>query len=160
MTRTLDDLERELQTTKVDAVIIDPFYGLSDVYGRNANKTSGGAAEYAATRFEQIVGENDVVGFYSVQATVEEKKQDDEDRRELKTPKRKQVKTTTRLLDIATVLLGFDSIEKEGIAALSIEKGRNGGEDFRLDIVALLDYGVLREFPKAEQAAEQFTGVF
>ncbi|AQT83214.1 replicative DNA helicase [Paenibacillus larvae subsp. larvae] len=160
LTRTLDDLERELQTTKVDAVIIDPFYGLSDVYGRNANKTSGGAAEYAATRFEQIVGENDVVGFYSVQATVEEKKQDDEDRRELKTPKRKQVKTTTRLLDIATVLLGFDSIEKEGIAALSIEKGRNGGEDFRLDIVALLDYGVLREFPKAEQAAEQFTGVF
>lgn len=160
LTRTLDDLERELQTTKVDVVILDPFYGLSDVYGRNANKTAGGAAEYAASRFERIVGENDVVGFYSIQATVEKKRLDEEEQRELKTPKRDQVKTTKRLLDIATVLLGFDSIEKEGVAALGIEKGRNGGEDFRLDLVALLDYGVLREFPKAEQAAEQFTGVF
>ncbi|MEV2437279.1 AAA family ATPase, partial [Paenibacillus larvae] len=106
LTRTLDDLERELQTNKVDVVILDPFYGLSDVYGRNANKTAGGAAEYAASRFERIVGENDVVGFYSIQATVEKKRLDEEEQRELKTPKRDQVKTTKRLLDIATVLLG------------------------------------------------------
>lgn len=156
LTRTLDDLERELMQGGVDAVVIDPFYGLTDVYGKNANKTSGGAAEYAATRFEQIIGDHDVVGFYTVQATVEKKQTDDTGERELKMPTRDQVKTSKRLLDIATNLIGFDSVEKQHIAMLGIEKGRNGGEDFRLELTALFDYGVLRELPTGEEAAKQF----
>nr|WGD74978.1 DnaB-like helicase C-terminal domain-containing protein [Bacillus subtilis] len=43
LTRTLSDLERELSTGKIDAVFLDPFYGLADVYGKNVNKTAGGA---------------------------------------------------------------------------------------------------------------------
>ncbi|MEK4910612.1 DNA helicase [Niallia sp. FSL M8-0099] len=156
LTRTLDDLERELLTSAVDVVILDPFYGLTDVYGKNANKTAGGAAEYAATRFEQIIGDNDVVGFYTVQATVEKKQTDEDGERELKIPTRDQVKTSKRLLDIATNLIGFDSVEKQHIAMLGIEKGRNGGEDFRLELTALFDYGVLRELPTGEEAAKQF----
>ncbi|WP_141431940.1 AAA family ATPase [Bacillus sp. 03113] len=156
LTRSLDDLEREVMTGTIDAVVIDPFYGLSDVYGKNVNKTAGGAAEYAATRFEQIIGDNDVVGFYTVQATVEKKQTDDTGTRELKIPTRDQVKTSKRLLDIATNLIGFDSVEKEGIAMLGIEKGRNGGEDFRLELMALFGYGVLKEFPSGEVAAKQF----
>jgi len=156
LTRTLDDLERELMTGVVNAVVIDPFYGLSDVYGKNANKTAGGAAEWAATRFEQIIGDNDVVGFYTVQATVERKQTDEEDRRELNLPKRDQVKTTKRLLDIATNLISFDSLEKDGRAMLGIEKGRNGGEDFTLELMAIFDYGVLAEFPTGAVAASQF----
>lgn len=156
LTRTLDDLERELMQGGVDAVVIDPFYGLTDVYGKNANKTAGGAAEYAATRFEQIIGDHDVVGFYTVQATVEKKQTDDAGERELKMPTRDQVKTSKRLLDIATNLIGFDSVEKQHIAMLGIEKGRNGGEDFRLELTALFDYGVLRELPTGEEAAKQF----
>jgi replicative DNA helicase len=156
LTRTLDDLERELMQGGVDAVVIDPFYGLTDVYGKNANKTAGGAAEYAATRFEQIIGDHDVVGFYTVQATVEKKQTDEAGERELKMPTRDQVKTSKRLLDIATNLIGFDSVEKQHIAMLGIEKGRNGGEDFRLELTALFDYGVLRELPTGEEAAKQF----
>ncbi|MED3832985.1 DNA helicase [Peribacillus frigoritolerans] len=156
LTRTLDDLEREVMTGLVDAVVVDPFYGLSDVYGKNVNKTAGGSAEYAATRFEQIIGDNDVVGFYTVQATVEKKQTDEADNRELNLPTRDQVKTTKRLLDISTNLLSFDSLEKEGMAMLGIEKGRNGGEDFRLELIALFDFGVLAEFPKGEAAAAQF----
>lgn len=41
LTRSLADLERELSTGKIDAVFLDPFYGLSDVYGKNVNKTAG-----------------------------------------------------------------------------------------------------------------------
>jgi replicative DNA helicase len=160
LTRTLDDLERELSTGLVDVVVLDPFYGLSDVYGKNVNRTAGGAAEYAATRFENIVGDYDVVGFYTVQATVEKKQKDENGHRELKVPTRDQVKTTMRLLDIATNLIGFDSNEKEGIALLGVEKGRNGGEDFQLELMALFDYGVLKEFPTGEAAAAQFTNVF
>lgn len=156
LTRTLDDLERELMRIKVDAVVLDPFYGLTDVYGKNVNKTAGGAAEYAATRFENIVGDNDVVGFYTVQATVEKKQRDEAGVREIKLPTRDQVKTSKRLLDIATNLVGFDSVEKEGIAMLGIEKGRNGGEDFQLELTALFNYGVLREMPKGEDAATHF----
>jgi replicative DNA helicase len=160
LTRTLDDLERELSTVKLDAVVIDPFYGLADVYGRNANKTAGGAAEQAATRFENIIGDHDVVGFYTVQATVDKPKTDDDGNREIQIPTRDQVKTSKRLLDIATNLIGFDSVEKEGIAALGISKGRNGGEDFRLDLMALFDYGVLKEFPPGELEVQKFTSQF
>jgi replicative DNA helicase len=156
LTRTLDDLERELATGLVDAVVLDPFYGLADVYGKNVNKTAGGSAEYAATRFENIIGDYDVVGFYTVQATVEKKQTDEEGAREIKFPTRDQVKTSKRLLDIATNLIGFDSVAKEGIAGLGIEKGRNGGEDFRLELMALFDYGVLKEFPSGEAVANQF----
>jgi replicative DNA helicase len=156
LTRTLDDLERELSTGLVDAVVLDPFYGLTDVYGKNVNKTTGGAAEQAATRFENIIGDHDVVGFYTVQATVEKKQTDEDGVREVKLPTRDQVKTSKRLLDIATNLIGFDSVAKEGIAALGIEKGRNGGEDFELELMALFDYGVLKEFPKGEAAASHF----
>jgi replicative DNA helicase len=156
LTRTLSDLDRELSTGLVDAVVLDPFYGLADVYGKNINKTSGGAAEYAATRFENIVGDHDVVGFYTVQATVERKQTDEDGARELRIPTRDKVKTSARLLDIATNLIGFDSVAKEGIAGLGIEKGRNGGEDFMLELVALFDYGVLKEFPQGEAAVSQF----
>lgn len=157
LTRTLDDLDAELSRERVDAVVLDPFYGLSDVYGRNANKTAGGAAEYAATRFENIVGDHDVIGIYTVQATIEKKQTDLDGGREIKLPTRDQVKTSKRLLDIATVLFSFDSLEKEGIARIGCEKGRNGGEDFTLDLIALFDYGVLREFPTGQAAAEQFS---
>jgi replicative DNA helicase len=160
LTRTLNDLERELSTGLIDVVVLDPFYGLSDVYGKNVNRTAGGAAEYAATRFENIVGDYDVVGFYTVQATVDKKQKDENGHRELKVPTRDQVKTTMRLLDIATNLIGFDSNEKEGIALLGVEKGRNGGEDFQLELMALFDYGVLKEFPTGEAAAAQFMNVF
>ena len=156
LTRSLDELERELMTGQVDAVILDPFYGLTDVYGKNVNKTSGGAAEYAATRFENIIGDNDVVGIYAVQATVEKKQTDDDGARELKLPTRDQVKTSKRLLDIATNLISFDSVAKEGVAMLGVEKGRNGGEDFTLELMALFDYGVLKEVPTGEVAASQF----
>lgn len=156
LTRSLDDLEKELTRSKIDAVVIDPFYGLNDVYGKNVNKTSGGAAEYAATRFEQIIGDHDVIGFYTVQASVEKKQKDDEGVREIKLPSRDQVKTSMRLLDIATNLIGFDSVEKEGIAMLGIEKGRNGGEDFTLELTALFDFGVLKELPTGSDVAADF----
>ncbi|MEX5835833.1 DNA helicase [Bacillus velezensis] len=156
LTRTLSDLERELSGGKIDVVFLDPFYGLTDVYGKNVNKTAGGAAEYAATRFENIIGDNDVVGFYTVQASVDKKEVGEDGVRELRIPTRDKVKTTSRLLDIATNLIGFDSVAKEGIAGIGIEKGRNGGEDFTLELLALFDYGVLREFPRGEAAAAQF----
>ena len=156
LTRTLNDLDKELHSEKIDAVFLDPIYGLTDVYGNNANKTSGGAAEQAATRFEQIIGDHDVMGFYTVQATVEKKKQDDGGVRELNLPTRDQVKTSKRLLDIATNLISFDSVEKEGIALIGIEKGRNGGEDFSLPLMAIFDYGIVREFEVGESSVSDF----
>jgi replicative DNA helicase len=144
LSRTLDDLERELiQHPEIDVVVLDPFYGLSDVTnGRNANKTAGGAAEGAARRFEVLVGEHQVIGLYAVQATIEKAK-NEEGKRELKMPKRDQIKTTKALLDICTVLLGWDSAD--GLGLLGIEKGRNGGEDVTVEMIAMMDHGVIRE---------------
>jgi replicative DNA helicase len=144
LSRTLDDLERELiQHPEIDVVVLDPFYGLSDVTnGRNANKTAGGAAEGAARRFEVLVGEHQVIGLYAVQATIEKAK-NEEGKRELKMPKRDQIKTTKALLDICTVLFGWDSAD--GLGLLGIEKGRNGGEDVAVELIAMMDHGVIRE---------------
>ncbi|UKS30214.1 DNA helicase [Paenibacillus sp. HWE-109] len=160
LTRTLADLDRELQQNpEIDVCVIDPFYGLSDIYGSNVNKTAGGAAEQAARKFEQIIGANDVVGIFAIQASSTEKSDaDDEGRRELKLPRRDQVKTTKAVLEIATNLFAFDAVDGNG--RIGVEKGRNGGEGFAIDLLALMDYGVLRELPKGTEAAAQFVSNF
>lgn len=131
LTRSLADLDRELSANpSIDVVVMDPFNNISDVYqGRNANKTAGGAAEYAARRFEQIIGEHDVVGIFTIQATIENSKLDKEKiregNRELKLPTRDQVKTTKAALEIVSNLFSFDNVN--GNARIGTEKGRNGG---------------------------------
>ncbi|NHN31185.1 AAA family ATPase [Paenibacillus agricola] len=156
LTRTLADLDRELHIRPdIDCVVIDPFYGLDDVYGHNANKTAGGAAEQAARHFERIIGAHDVVGIFTIQASTERQETDEgTGHREIKLPKRDQVKTTKALLEIATNLFVFDAVDGNG--RIGVEKGRNGGEGFTLDLVALMDYGVLREMPTGAEVAAQF----
>jgi hypothetical protein len=156
-------LEQELRSNPdIDIVVVDPFNNVSDVYGRNVNKTAGGAAEQAARRFEQIIGQFDVVGLTTVQATVENTQKDKEKiragKRELKLPTRDQVKTTKAILEVSSNLFSFDNVD--GVARIGTEKGRNGGEGFYVDLIAMLDYGVLREAPSGEAVRQQFTNVF
>ena len=159
LTRSLDELDRELHMRPdIDAVVIDPFYGLADVYGRNANKTAGGAAEMAARRLETIIGAHDVVGIFTIQAHTERQETEEGAHRAVKLPKRDQVKTTKAVLEIATNLFSFDAANGNG--ALGVEKGRNGGEGFAIELVALMDYGVLRELPKGAEIAGQFASGF
>ncbi|MFK4304296.1 hypothetical protein ABH892_004436 [Paenibacillus sp. RC254] len=157
LTRTLDELDRELtEHPEINAVVVDPFYGLADVYGRNSNKTTGGAAEQAARRLEAIIGAHDVVGIYTIQARSEKQEVEAGEDREIKLPKRDQVKTTGAVLEIATNLFAFDATNGNG--KIGVEKGRNGGEGFTIDLIALMDYGVLRE-PDRKALTEQFAGV-
>ncbi|MFD1267555.1 DNA helicase, partial [Paenibacillus motobuensis] len=159
LTRTLDELDRELHMRPdIDVVVLDPFYGLADVYGRNANKVAGGAAEMAARRLETIIGAHDVVGIYTIQAHTERQEAEEGEHRAIKLPKRDQVKTTKAVLEIATNLFSFDAANGNG--ALGVEKGRNGGEGFVIELIALMDYGVLRELPKGEEIAGQFVSGF
>ncbi|MNW49399.1 hypothetical protein D3C74_268150 [compost metagenome] len=159
LTRTLNELDRELHMRPdIDVVVIDPFYSLTDVYGRNANKTAGGAAEMAARRLETIIGAHDVVGMYTIQAHTERQETEEGEHRAVKLPKRDQVKTTKAVLEIATNLFSFDAANGNG--ALGVEKGRNGGEGFVIELIALMDYGVLRELPKGEEIAGQFVSSF
>jgi replicative DNA helicase len=154
LTRNLDALSRELSSSKIDAVVIDAFYNLDDVYGTNVNRTAGGAAEQAARKFEKIVGDNDVVGIYTVQAHSERQEGEDGGHRDVKTAGRDRMKTTKALIDISTNIFSFDSTDGNG--RITLLKGRNGGEDYSLDLIALLDYGVLRELPSSSEAAAQF----
>jgi hypothetical protein len=163
LTRSLAELEQELRSNPdIDIVVVDPFNNVSDVYGRNVNKTAGGAAEQAARRFEQIIGQFDVVGLTTVQATVENTQKDKEKiragKRELKLPTRDQVKTTKAILEVSSNLFSFDNVD--GMARVGVEKGRNGAEGFYVDLIAMLDYGVLREAPSGEAVRQQFTNVF
>jgi hypothetical protein len=164
LTRSLADLDRELTANPdIDVVVIDPFNNLSDVYdGRNTNKTTGGAAEYAARWFERIIGEHDVVGLFTIQATIEtsakEKEQVREGNREIKLPTRDQVKTTKAALEIVSNLFSFDNVN--GNARIGTEKGRNGGEGVTVDLIALLDCGVIREVPSGDDVSNQFVDIF
>lgn len=152
--RSLDELDAELaRDPDIDVVVIDPIYGFSDVYGRNSNRTTGGAAEQTARRFETLVGDHNVVGIYAVQADVDKKDKSDEDgAHAIRLPRRDKVKTSKALLEIATILFSFDS-NNDGLAAIGIEKGRDGGEDFELELISMLDVGVLKE---PEVSASQF----
>lgn len=159
LTRSLRELEQELQLhPEIDVVVIDPFYSLSDVYGRNVNNTTGGAAEQAARKMEWLIGEYDVVGIYTVQASVEKKNKTEEEKREVALPTRDRAKTTSALIEISTNLFSFDSAD--GIAKLGVEKGRNGAEDEVIELIALLDYGVLKEMDETFNANEQFVAHF
>lgn len=113
-------------------------------------------AEQAARRLEAIIGAHDVVGIYTIQANTEKQETEDGAVREIKLPKRDQVKTTKAVLEIATNLFVFDAVN--GLGKIGIEKGRNGGEGIVIELLALMDYGVLREPDKRTQAG-QFASV-
>ncbi|WP_366560644.1 DnaB-like helicase C-terminal domain-containing protein (plasmid) [Bacillus pumilus] len=152
--RSLKDLKADIEQTKADVVMIDPFYYLD--YESNSNKTTGGAAADTSKKMRRLAGTMDVVIFAITQAGEDDATEDEAGIREIKLPKRKDVKKTSALLEDAAVLIPVDTNAREGRGLIGVNKGRDGGEDEVVEIVYLPQVGLIKQVAAGETALDAF----
>jgi len=152
--RGLRELEADIQTTKADFVVIDPFYYLD--YERNTSKTAGGDSANTSIMFRRLAGRTHAVGLAITQADETKGDEDEEGNRELALPNREDVKKTKQLLEDAYMLIGVDTDYKQGRGLVGVSKGRSGGEGNETEILYIPQVGVIREMVVGEEVADQF----
>src|SRR5699024_11153284 len=152
--RSLRALESDIKVTDADFVVIDPFYYLA--YEKNTSKTTGGDASNTSMKLRSLTGRLSVVTVAITQSDVSASEDDDEGRRELKSPERESVKKTKSLLEDAAVLIGVDSDYQQGLALVTNQKGRDGGEGDMSNVLYLPQYGVVKELETGENAIAGF----
>ncbi|MCY9435184.1 DnaB-like helicase C-terminal domain-containing protein [Bacillus haynesii] len=138
--RKLRDLKADILETKADVVLIDPFYYLD--YEKNTSKTAGGDAAETSKKLRRLAGQTKTTVFALTQAEEGEGKDADS---ELKLPQRKDVKKTKALLEDAALLIAVDTNAEEGRGLIGLNKGRDGGEGQRAEIVYLPQFGVINQ---------------
>ncbi|MCY7451831.1 DnaB helicase C-terminal domain-containing protein [Bacillus altitudinis] len=152
--RSLRDLKADIEQTKADVVMVDPFYYLD--YESNSNKTTGGAAADTSKKMRRLAGTMDVVIFAITQAGEDDATEDEAGNREIKLPKRKDVMKTSALLQDAAVLIPVDTNAREGRGLIGVNKGRDGGEDEVVEIVYLPQVGLIKQVAAGETALDAF----
>jgi replicative DNA helicase len=156
--RNLRQLEADILDTNADVVIIDPFYYLD--YEKNTSKTAGGDAAETSKKLRRLAGKTKTVIFAITQADEVDEKENDDGNRELRLPKRSEVKKTKALLEDAALLIAVDTNSQEGRGLIGLNKGRDGGEGEWREILYLPQIGVIREMDTGEVAVSQFTSQF
>lgn len=155
--RSLAALRADILETAADVVIVDPFYYLD--YESNTSKTAGGDAAATSKKLRIMTGNLGVVTIAITQADEDASEKSDGGVRELRPPRRADVKKTKQLLEDAALLIGIDTLAHEGRGVIELGKGRSGGEDMRAEIVYMPNIGIVRE-PVAEDVAAKFVGNF
>lgn len=155
--RSLRQLEADIREVGADVVVIDPIYYMD--YEANTSKTAGGDVAATSKGLRRVAGSTGAVIHVITQAEENVTEKDDDGIRELKSPKRAEIKKTKAVLEDATNVFGIDTLAHEGRGVIEIGKGRSGGEDTRIEIVYLPNWGIVRE-PIAEDTAAKFVGNF
>lgn len=155
--RSVRQLEADILELGADVVVIDPFYYMD--YEANTSRTTGGDAANTSQKLRQLAGRTGVVIHAITQADENPKEKDDDGVRELKPPKRAEIKKTSALLEDATNTFGIDTLAHEGRGIIEIGKGRSGGEDTRIELVYLPGFGIVRELSTEDETAK-FVGEF
>jgi replicative DNA helicase len=153
MRRDLRELEFEIRQTGADVVVIDPAYYMDMEF--NSSKTAGGDMAATSKKLRLMAGNLGVVLHVITQAEETKDQYAEDGERVLTPPKRNEVKKSKQLLEDASLTIGIDT--KDGQGVIVPAKGRNGGEDEKIDIVFLPNYGLVQEMPSAEEAEEKFT---
>lgn len=146
--RGVKQLESDILATKADVVIVDPIYYMD--YEANTSKTSGGDVAATSKRLRHIAGYTKAVLHVITQAEEVRDDTDEEGNRELRAPKRAEIKKTKAVLEDATNTFGIDTVDGRGI--IEIGKGRNGGEGAKVDVIYLPNYGIVKEITPDEVA--------
>jgi len=155
--RSLNALKADIIETGADVVIVDPFYYLT--YEKNTARTTGGDAAATSQKLRLLTGSLGVVTIAITQADEDASEKDEDGVRELRLPKRSDVKKTSSLLEDAALLIGADTLAHEGRGIIGVGKGRSGGEDTQIEIVYLPNWGIVRE-PNAVDTALKFVGKY
>lgn len=154
--RGVRQLESDIIQTKADVVVIDPIYYMD--YEANTSKTAGGDVAATSKKLRHISGHTKTVIHVITQAEEVRDDKDEDGNRELRPPKRAEIKKTKAVLEDAANTFGIDTLDGSGI--IEIGKGRNGGEGTQIEVLYLPNYGIVRELETGEAIAEQFTEVF
>jgi hypothetical protein len=150
--RGVKQLEADILATKADVVVVDPIY-LMD-YEANTSKVAGGDVANTSKRIRRLAGLSGAVIHVITQADEVKDDRDDEGNRELRPPKRAEIKKTKAVLEDAANVFGIDTLDGAGI--IEIGKGRNGGEGTQVEVLYLPNYGIVREVETGEAVAKQF----
>jgi replicative DNA helicase len=156
--RSCDQLERDIEQTKADVVIVDPFYYLH--YEKNTSRTVGGDAASTSMRLRAMAGKTKTVIFAITQADeVKSEKRDENEKREIRIPSRDEVKKTKALLEDCSNLFSIDT--SDGLGAIEINKSRNSAsENARVEIIYLPSYGIVKEPTASQLQHNQFNDNF
>jgi replicative DNA helicase len=150
--RDVKQLEADILATKADVVVVDPIY-LMD-YEANTSKVAGGDVANTSKRIRRLAGLTGAVIHVITQADEVKDDRDDDGNRELRAPKRAEIKKTKAVLEDAANVFGIDTLDGSGI--IEIGKGRNGGEGTQVEVLYLPNYGIVREVATGEAAVNQF----
>lgn len=149
--RGIKQLESDILQTKADVVVIDPIYYMD--MERNTSKTAGGDVAATSKRLRHIAGYTKTVIHVITQAEEVRDGTDEEGNRELRPPKRAEIKKSKAVLEDAANTFGIDTVDGRGI--IEISKGRNGGEGAKVEVLFLPNFGIVREITP-EECAEHF----
>ncbi|KAF6658917.1 AAA family ATPase [Paenibacillus polymyxa] len=154
--KSVRQLEADILETGADVVVVDPIYYMD--YEANTSKTAGGDAAATSKKLRLLAGRTKSVIHVITQADENPSEKGDDGVRELKPPKRAEIKKTKAVLEDAANTFGIDTLAHEGRGVIELGKGRNGGEDARVEIVYLPNYGIVREIQSVEDAGKFVSG--
>lgn len=149
--RSAKELESDILQLKADVVVIDPIYYMD--YEANTSKTAGGDVSNTSKKLRHIAGHTQAVIHVITQAEEVTDDTDEDGNRELRPPKRAEIKKTKAVLEDATNTFGIDTVDGTGI--IEIGKGRNGGEGAQVEVLYLPKYGLVKEV-EMDSLAGQF----
>jgi replicative DNA helicase len=119
----------------------------------NTSKTAGGDVSATSKKLRQIAGRTSTVIHVITQADEVKDDRSEDGNRELRPPRRAEVRKTKAVLEDAVNLFGIDTLD--GIGIIEIGKGRHGGEGITVEVTYLPNYGIVKEI-ETGSAAEQF----
>lgn len=155
--RTVRQLEADIIETGADVVVVDPIYYMD--FEANTSHVAGGDVAATSKALRHLAGRTSTVIHVITQAEENPNEKGDDGVRELKPPKRAEIKKTKAVLEDAANTFGIDTLAHEGRGVIELGKGRNGGEDSRVELLYLPNYGIVREMA-AEARADQFVAGF
>ena len=150
--RGIRDLEADILATNAGVVLVDPIY-LMD-FEANTSRTKGGDVAETSKKLRRMAGYLDIVMHVITQAEEVRDDTDEDGNRELRPPKRAEIKKTKQVLEDATNTFGVDSVESR--ALIEIGKGRNGGEGTQVELIYLPNYGLVSEMETGPDSVKGF----
>ena len=150
--RGIAQLEADIRETEADVVVVDPIY-LMD-YEANTSRVAGGDVAATSVKIKRLAGQTKTVIHIVTQADEDASEKGEDGVRELKPPKRAEIKKSKAILEDAANVFGIDTLAHEGRGVIELGKGRNGGEDTRVEIVYLPNWGIVQETDLADEAAK------
>ncbi|MGG3742538.1 DnaB-like helicase C-terminal domain-containing protein [Paenibacillus chibensis] len=154
--RSIRQLEADIAEYEADVVVVDPIYYMD--YEANTSKTTGGDAAATSKKLRLLAGRTKTVLHVITQADENPSEKGDDGVREMKPPKRAEIKKTKAVLEDAANTFGIDTLAHEGRGIIELGKGRNGGEDARVEIVYLPNFGIVREVTRGDGGGQFVSG--